>query len=178
MHTSGNRLAWGLLGCVLALPAAAEVKQSAPDTMSLAIETRIAASPRASYDALVHIERWWNSSHTYSGDAANMTLIAEPGGCFCERWKDGGVEHGRVIFVMRDQTLRLSAALGPLQARALNAILTFQLKPADGATALSVSYLVNGTPASGLDKSAAAVDGVLTEAVQRLKRLIETGKPE
>ena len=59
----------------------------------------------------------------------------------------------------------------------MNAVLTFQLTPTEGDAALAVSYRVNGSSASALDKSAPAVDGVLSEAVQRLKRLIETGKP-
>jgi len=177
MRTAATRLGWLLLAVACALPARAEVKQSAADTMLIAIEAKIAAPPRSVYDALVHVERWWSSEHTYSGDAGNLSLTAEPGGCFCERWKDGAVEHARVILVLRDQLLRLGAALGPLQARAVGAVLTFQLKPADGGTALTVGYLANGASASALDKSAAAVDRVLTEQVQRLKRLIETGKP-
>jgi uncharacterized protein YndB with AHSA1/START domain len=166
-----------LISLALALPVQAEVKQAQADSMLLEFNARIAAPPAAAFDSMVHIERWWSSEHTYSGSASNMSLSAEPGGCFCERWKDGAVEHGRVVFVQRDQLLRLVAPLGPLQARALSAVLTFQLTPAEGGTVLAVSYRVNGSSASALDKSAPAVDGVLSEAVQRLKRLIETGKP-
>ena len=172
-----RRWGWMLVGIAVALPVRAEVKQAAADTMLLEFSTEVAASPSIVYDSIVHIERWWSSEHTYSGNASNMSLLAEPGGCFCERWKDGAVEHGRVVFVQRDQLVRLVAPLGPLQSRALNAVLTFQLTPAEGGTALAVSYRVNGSSASGLDKSAPGVDGVLSEAVQRLKRLIETGKP-
>ena len=171
------RIGWLLIALAAALPARGEVKQSTADSLSIAIEAKIAAPPRAVFDALVHVERWWSSEHTYSEDAGNMSLIAEPGGCFCERWRDGGVEHGRVILVLRDKLLRLAAPLGPLQGKAVEGVLTFQLKPADGSTALMVGYLVNGSSASALDKSAVGVDRVLTEQVQRLKRLIETGKP-
>ncbi|HEX7272744.1 MAG TPA: ATPase [Casimicrobiaceae bacterium] len=171
------RIGWLLIALAVALPARGEVKQSAADTLSIAIEAKISAPPRTVFDAIVHVERWWSSEHTYSEDAGNLSLMAEPGGCFCERWKDGGVEHGRVILVLRDKLLRLAAPLGPLQGKAVEGVLTFQLKPADGGTALTVGYLVNGTTASALDKSAAGVDRVLTEQVQRLKHLIETGKP-
>jgi uncharacterized protein YndB with AHSA1/START domain len=177
MATAGNRVGWAVFAWAVALTGHAEVRQATPDTMLIAIEARIAAPPSTVYDSIAHIERWWSSSHTYSGDAANMSLIAEPGGCFCERWKDGAVEHGRVVFAMRNQMLRVSAALGPLQAKAVNSMLTFQLKPAEGGTSLTVGYIVNGASASALDKSAPAVDGVLSEQVQRLKRLVETGKP-
>jgi len=172
-----SRLSWILISVALALPVQAEVKQAQADTMLLEFNAKVAGPTAAVYDSIVHIERWWSSEHTYSGSTSNLSLLAEPGGCFCERWKDGAVEHGRVVFVQRDQVLRLVAPLGPLQARAVNAVLTFQLTPAEGSTALAVSYRVNGSSASALDKSASAVDGVLSEAVQRLKRLIETGKP-
>lgn len=173
-----SRLVGMLIGFTLALPVQAEVKQAAADTMLIEITAKITAPAPTVYDAIVHIERWWSSEHTYSGDAKNLSMAAEPGGCFCERWKDGAVEHGRVVMALRNQTLRLVAPLGPLQARAVNAVLTFQLTFAEGVSSLAVSYRVNGSSASALDKSAAAVDGVLTEAVQRLKRLVETGKPE
>jgi len=177
MNVVPTRWSLMLVSLALTLPVHAEVKQAQADTVLLEFNARIAAAPSAAYDAIVHIERWWSSEHTYSGSASNLSLSAEPGGCFCERWKDGAVEHGRIIFVQRDQVLRLVAPLGPLQARAVNAVLTFQLAPADGGTSLAVSYRVNGSSVSALDKSAPAVDGVLSEALQRLKRLIETGKP-
>ena len=43
---------------------------------------------------------WWNKEHTYSGNSANLSLDARPGGCFCERFpKGGGIEHMRVAYV-------------------------------------------------------------------------------
>lgn len=73
----------------------------------------------------------------------------------------------------------MQTALGPLQGRAVNGVLTFQLKPEDkgAATTLSMTYVVNGASASALDKSAPAVDGVLGNQFARLVRFIETGKP-
>jgi uncharacterized protein YndB with AHSA1/START domain len=176
MRIVAARLGGLLFVFACALPARAEVKQSAADTMLIVIEAKIAAPARSVYDSIVHVERWWSSQHTYSGDAGNLSLMAEPGGCFCERWNDGAVEHGHIILALRDQLVRLAAPLGPLQAKAVEAVLSFQLRAADGGTALTVGYRVNGSSASALDKDAAAVDGVLTEQVQRLKRLVETGK--
>ena len=112
-----------------------------------------------------------------AGDAANLSIAMQPGGCYCERWAGGVVEHGRVILLLRDQAVRLDAALGPLQGLAVSAVLTFALKPEDGGTALSVGYRVNGSASSALDKLSGAVDGVIGTQVQRLKRLVETGKP-
>src|SRR5688572_3191875 len=77
--------------------------------------TTIGAPPGRVYDALVQqIGSWWSSAHTFSGDARNLSIDARPGGCFCEKLKDGGgLEHMRVIYVAPGEMLRLSGALGP-----------------------------------------------------------------
>lgn len=157
-------------------PAKAEVMQSAPDGAHMLHQVRVEAAPAAVYALIGQIGRWWSAEHSYSGDAANLTLAVEPGGCFCERWKDGAVEHARVIMVMRDQVVRLQGALGPLQVKAVNGVLTFLLKPDGTGTQLTLGYRVTGSSLSALDKDAPAVDGVLNVQVQRLKRLAETGK--
>src|SRR5271169_3344830 len=96
----------------------AEIKAASSDGFVIAYSQRIDAAPASVYAALPAIDRWWDSGHTWSGDAANLSLKAEAGSCFCERWKDGNVEHGRVVMAMPDKLLRLQTALGPLQARA------------------------------------------------------------
>lgn len=169
-----------LLAAITPGSANAEVKSASSDGFVIVHSRRVAATPEKVFAALPAVDRWWNSGHTWSGDAGNLSLKAEAGSCFCERWKDGEVEHGRVIMVMRDQLLRLEAALGPLQGRAVTGVLTFQLKPDESsggkATLLTLSYVVNGASASALDKSAPPVDGVLGEQFERLIRYIETGK--
>jgi uncharacterized protein YndB with AHSA1/START domain len=163
----------------LAATAHAEVKSAAVDNFVIVHSKRIEAAPAKVYAALPQVDRWWNGDHSYSGDSANFALKAEAGACFCERWKDGSVEHGRVVMALPDQILRVQAALGPLQGRAVNGMLTFQLKPEDSgkATLLTLTYTVNGASASALDQSAPAVDRVLSEQFQRLGSYIETGKP-
>lgn len=169
-------LACAALGAAFARPAAAEVMQSAPDGAHMLHQVRVEATPAAIYVLIGQVGRWWSGEHSYSGDAANMSLAMEPGGCFCEKWKDGAVEHARVILLMRDQVVRLSGALGPLQVKAVNGVMTFLLKADGTGTQLTVGYRVTGSSLSGLDKDAPAVDGVLNVQVQRLKRLAETGK--
>lgn len=177
------RRAFFLLTLVTA-GAQADVQMVASDGFVIAYSARLDAPAAKIYAALPAIGRWWSSAHTWSGDAANLSLSAEAGSCFCERWKDGGVEHGRVIMVMRDQLLRLQTALGPLQGRAVTGVLTFQIKPDeaapknDPATLLTMTYVVNGSSASALDKSAPAVNDVLGEQFKRLVRFVETGKAE
>ena len=156
----------------------ADIKAAASDGFLLVHSARIDAGPARIYALLPAIGRWWSSSHTYSGDAANLTLDPQAGGCFCERWKDGAVAHGRVILAMRDQLLRIDTALGPLQSKAVTGVLTFQLVPDGNATVLTLAYRVNGASGSALDKDAPAVDRVLSEQFVRLTRLVETGKPD
>ncbi len=52
-------------------------------------------------------------------------------GCFCERFPDrqGSVEHARILYIQPPQMIRLSGALGPLQAEAVVGTLTFKLAP-------------------------------------------------
>jgi uncharacterized protein YndB with AHSA1/START domain len=170
-----------LLSLLLAAAASAthaEIKTAASDGFLIAHSARIDAAPARIYALMPAIGRWWSSSHTYSGDAANLTLDAEAGGCFCERWKDGAVTHGRVILTMRDKLLRIDTALGPLQSKAVTGVLSFQLAPDGNATVVTLEYRVNGASGSALDKDAPAVDRVLGEQFARLVRLVETGKPD
>ena len=59
--------------------------------------------------------QWWSKDHTYSGDAARMSLQLRPGGCFCETLDGGGgIEHMRVTFVQPGERVVLTGSLGPL----------------------------------------------------------------
>lgn len=159
--------------------AQAEVKQAGADHFVLAFSASVAASPAKTWTALAQVQHWWSAEHTWSGDAAHLSLKAEAGACFCERWAEGSSEHGRVVMVRNGELLRLDAALGPLQEYALKGILSFRLHPGeDDTTALDVEYRVNGSSASGLDQFAPAVDQVLGAQIDRLLRYIDTGNPE
>lgn len=171
------RLLAPLLLC--AANASAEVRQSAADGFFVALSTPLAATPAKAWAGLLQMPHWWSGEHTFSGQATNLSLTAEAGGCFCERWKGGSVEHGRVTMALPERLLRLDAALGPLQEFALKGSLSFWIRPGDdGASRLEVEYRVNGAGASELDTFAPAVDAVLEEQVARLKRYIETGTPD
>jgi uncharacterized protein YndB with AHSA1/START domain len=173
----------GLLLSLLAVAASnmarAEVKQSAADGFLVAFSTPVAASPAKAWLALLQPQRWWSDEHTWSGKAANLSLKAEAGGCFCERWAGGSVEHGRVVMVLPQQLLRLEAALGPLQEFALKGALTIRIDSGDdGATTLALEYRVNGASASGLDQFAPSVDEVLGQQFARLVRFVANGNPD
>src|SRR5687767_3432302 len=88
-----------LLACVLlvAANATAEVVDRSASGFTLRMTVAVAATPQRIYQDLLNIGSWWDKAHTYSGDARNMTLAAQPGGCFCETFAGGAVEHGHVV---------------------------------------------------------------------------------
>ena len=126
------------------------------------------ATPEQAWQALVNIGAWWSPGHTYSGDAANLSLDPAAGGCWCERWGNNSVQHARVLVAMPGKLLRVDGALGPLQAMGASGVLSFRLSPRAGGTTLDVSYRVRATPDAALEKVAPAVDQVLDEQVKRL----------
>lgn len=178
-----TRILWAALAALIfiATPARAEVAAAAPNGFLIQAEADVAASPEQIWRNLTQIGRWWNSSHTYSGDARRMRLDATAGGCWCERWADGSVQHGQVMLVMEHEgvrTLRLNAALGPLQALGAQGVLTFTITPQAHGAKLAMSYRVLGDPALGFEAMSGPVDGVMMEQFGRLIRLSTTGSPD
>ena len=141
----------------------AEVKQGTADGFIIQHHFHITATPAQAWAALGHPEQWWPKDHTWSGSPANLSLKTELGGCFCERWKDGGAEHGHVIMVQKEKLLRLSAALGPMQDMAISGVLSIALAAKDGGTDADITYRVSGTAEHGFDKFVAGVDQVLRQ---------------
>ena len=66
-------------------PAAAEVVETSSQGFVTQDMAEVAASPMETWLALIRPGEWWNDAHTWSADAANMTLTPQAGGCFCER---------------------------------------------------------------------------------------------
>ena len=167
-----------LAGVASSAAASAEVVAAQPGGFEVLEHTDIAASPAQVWAAIGQVGAWWTSTHTYSQNAANLSLKTELGGCFCERWAGGAVGHGIVVAVLPEKMLRLDGALGPLGGMGVVGHLTFELAPAGGGTGLTVTYDVGGWSKDGLDRLAPAVDKVLELQVQRLMRYVVTGKPE
>ena len=175
-----RRCSLGALALVMLLGAPAEsAPQVTPNGFLVKFEVNVNAPAAKVYDALVgQIGSWWASEHTYSGDAKNLTIDARPGGCFCEKLPNGGgIEHARVIYVAPHQVLRLSGALGPLQASGVAGTLTWKLTSDTNNTHLQLSYSVGGFIDGGFEKIAPSVESVLREHFDRLKLFVETGKP-
>src|SRR5215468_4374370 len=174
-----RRCSLGIIALLMLLGAPV---QSAPEITSngflVKFDVSINAPAAKVYDALVgQVGSWWNSEHTYSHDAKNLSIDARPGGCFCEKLPNGGgVEHLRVVYVSPPQIARFSGALGPLQATGVAGSMTWKLTGGPNSTRLDLSYSVGGFIPGGFEKIAPAVEGMLREQVDRLKQFIETGK--
>ena len=157
-------------------PASAEVATSSDNGFVSHNEVLVAASPEVAWEALVRPGGWWNSEHTYSGDAANMRIEPKPGGCFCEvvPASNGEIEHMRVIYVVPGSTLRLSGGLGPLQSEAVTGVLTITLKPEGEMTRISWDYVVGGYMRMPMSQMAPIVDQVVREQLLRLATRLGT----
>jgi hypothetical protein len=168
-------IAIALLAPILARAAVAD---SAANGFTVKLAFDIQASPQDVYGKLVHnVGDWWNSTHTFSGDARNLSIDDKPMGCFCEKLPSGGgVKHLEVVYADPGKTLVLSGALGPLQSIAATGSMTVQFAKAGDGTKLSIAYTVTGYLPAGMNTWAAPVDSVLTEQFTRLKSFVENGK--
>lgn len=182
-----NRFLPLLAGLLLALPAAllparAETSQVSAGGFISTYREEVSVPPETVWKAVLQLPAWWNGRHTYSGSAANLTLDAQAGGCWCERWRVGdapaSVQHGTVLMVMPGRVLRVQGAFGPLQELGATGILTIATATQEGKHLLRMTYRVSGHPEAALDKLAPAVDGVMGEQFRRLKKLAETGSAE
>ena len=179
---SSRRIAAALLAAALCLggaaPAGAEATLVSASGFLVTARHELKAPPSRVWASLGEVDRWWNAAHSYSGQAANLSLARQGGGCFCERWGANSIEHARVVLALEERTLRLEGALGPLQALAVTGVWTFVLTPKDGGTTLTVTYRVAGNEGAGLQQLAGPVDGVITEQTRRLAAYVETGRPD
>ena len=163
---------------MLAGAAQAEVTDKSAAGFEVTEKATIAAPAAKVYAALLTPSAWWSSQHSWSGSAKNLSIDLA-NGCFCETLSKGFVRHMTVVFADGATALRLFGGLGPMQFTGASGHLAFVLKPAGDKTELTLTYDVGGYAKGGLaEKWAAPVDAVLGEAAGRLKKYVETGKPE
>lgn len=163
-------------------PAHAAVTSIKEVGFSVENSVEIAAEARGVYRLIAMPGRWWSSDHSYSGNAANLSLEPRAGGCFCERLPTrdgppGSVEHARVILALPNRQLRLSGAQGPLQAEAVTGTLDITITPAKSGVRITMGYVVGGYMRMAAASVAPMVDKVLAQQLARLKRVGEAGRP-
>jgi hypothetical protein len=160
-----------------ASPAAAEVVSASPNGFEVRQTVNLVVPPETAFSSFADIGAWWNPEHSYSGKSENLSLSLTPGGCFCERFPEGGgVEHLRVAYVEPGKRLILTGALGPLLYEATTGVLDVQVKSTGAGSQLTLDYRVAGFAKGGADKLAGAVDQVLADQMKRL-RSYATARP-
>lgn len=148
-------------------------------------DVTIAATPAKIYEAVLQqVGSWWNPQHSYTKDGKNLSIEARPGGCFCEKFPEGGgIEHLRVIYLAPNKAIRFQGALGPFQANGVAGTLTLQLTKLESAdstkpsTKLELTYSFGGFMDGSFEKIAPAADFMLSDVLGRLKNFVETGEP-
>ncbi len=149
----------------------AEVLETSEQGFYLEVSRTAQVEPAVAYEQFIRIHEWWNASHTWFGQAANLSIEARAGGCFCERAGDRSHLHMLVSHVDPGVQVNLLGGLGPLQGMGLQGFMAWKFEPvADGGTRILHSYRVSGYTPADLAKIAPVVDQVLTEQVQRLQQ--------
>ena len=174
-----------LTGLLLATPAQADVVVqdaggfTTRDTVAVEVDTQTA------WLALIDPGSWWSDSHTWSGDAANMSIEPQAGGCFCERIPateddgavglEGSARHMVVVQSFPRRVLRMRGGLGPLQSEPADGVLTITLKPVERATQIVFEYVVGGAMRYEVPTIAKAVDGVMSQQLAGLAQKLGGG---
>lgn len=167
----------GLAAALAPALANAEVTDRSPAGFEVTEKATIAAPADKVWTAIMHPDRWWDPKHTWSGKAKNLAFDAS--GCFCETLPRGAVRHMTIVYADGKTALRMAGALGPLQFTGADGHMGITLKEAGGATEVVMTYDVGGYAKGGLaEQFAAPVDMVLGQQLARLKKAVETGKPE
>lgn len=170
-------LAVGLMSC--ASTARAEVIETTTDRFVTRATASVKTAPLATWLALTKPGEWWSSQHSWSGDAKNMTLTPQGGGCFCERIPvgdsghasamEGSARHAEVLQAFPMKVLRMRGGFGPLQGEPATGVLTITLKEVPGGTRIMWEYNVGGPMRYKIAEIAPAVDAVMTEQLKRLQ---------
>jgi uncharacterized protein YndB with AHSA1/START domain len=156
--------------------ATAEVVNVAANGFKVREQVHIKASPDEVYSALIQPARWWASDHTFSHSAANLTLAAHAGGCFCEKLPNGGsVQHQIVILAAPGKQLVLRGPLGPFQTFGVDGSSNWVLSAAGDGTDLILTNTLGGFIPEGFEEWAKRADAMMAGTVDRLKRFMETG---
>lgn len=157
---------------LLALPGHSEVLQA--DAVGFTAGGKIISTqPLARvWQELMSVANWWEDSHSFSANAANMVFDVE-GACFCERWDGNEVRHLELVHLRKQKKLVFRGALGPLQDQAIVGALSIELKPADDNVSVHWQYRVYGRLTGDMGEWSKAVDGVLSTQFGNLQKRLQ-----
>ena len=158
----------GMAG-VIATPATAEVVSADAHGFEVRHTANLVVPQPAAFAAIGDVQKWWSKDHTYSGNAANLSLDMRPGGCFCERFDGGGIEHLRVTYIQPGERITLTGALGPLLFQAVSGVMDIQVERIAGGSRITMNYRAAGFAKGNGATLAPAVDQVLGEQMKRLR---------
>lgn len=143
--------------------AMATVTDSTSNSFTSRHEMSVKVSPGRVYHHFVNnVGQWWDSDHTYSGNARNLSIDPNAGGLFLEKLAGGGtVRHMEVVYADPGKLLRMEGGLGPLQQFPVNGVMTLTITDKQGETLITMTYTVGGYVTGGLAKLSGLVDQVM-----------------
>lgn len=160
---------------LLGAPATAEVVHSDNHGFEVSESVIVHATADQALTAFTQVANWWIADHTYSGNTANLSLDARPGGCLCERFPGGGgIEHLHVTYYEPGKYLIMTGALGPLLHEAVNGVMNVHVDPDPAGTRLTIDYRTSGFANGGGEKFAAMVDHMLGDSIQHYQKYADS----
>lgn len=166
----------------VAAPLHAEVVEETATGFTTRDAAVVKGTPYEVWLALIAPAKWWNKSHTWSGDAANLYISPQANGCFCEllpppadapdEIRRGSALHMTVIQADPGKALRMRGGLGPLQSEPADGVLTVALSKEGEGTRIVWEYVVGGPMRYKVPEISKAVDGVMTQQLRGLARLL------
>ena len=153
-----------------ATPAPAAVLSASDNGFEVQQSVNLVVPQSEAYNSFGRIGQWWNSEHTYSGDAGRMTLPLRAGACFCETLDNGGgIEHMRVTFVQPGERILLTGSLGPLLYEATAGVMDVKFERIAGGARVTMNYRAAGFAKGGAAAMAPLVDQVLADQMKRYR---------
>ncbi len=163
---------------LLSAPVSAAVVSADEHGFEIQNSVNLVVPQADAYEAFGKVGQWWNSEHTYSGDAKRMNLALRPGGCFCEPLEGGGgIEHMRVTYLQPGERIVMTGSLGPLLYEATSGVMDIKVERIAGGSKVTMNYKVSGFAKGGAAKMAPLVDQVLADQLKRFRVYAAGGAP-
>lgn len=165
------------LSAAISMTVNAEVIHKAENGFYLTLTGYTAATPEQAYQQFVRVNEWWVASHTWFGNAQNLSIDAKAGGCFCELDGQRQVQHMVVAMVLPGQEIQLLGGLGPLKMMGLHGAMSWKFEAKGSKTEITQTYNVSGFYPEGLDALAEIVDSVQTDQLNALIAKLKQATP-